>query len=246
MIHSMRREFLDLPLGRYRLSFDDGLFSQYYYFPCLAHLTNDKIFFLATSMIAEGPARPWFQGEHLPFVKSPRYMLEAVSRSNLEHFMTTDEAAFLKAQSTVEIGAHSHFHDVTLTDYLPKKPNSQWKRDRLRSFPTHLTRALAIRSRLAYRGCTYHRGRVIRRTRAQWLEFVKYDTECCLRWFQDHLGFQPTAYCLPFNEYCDRLIEVLMGFGFTTFYNGRRKKNDTVIARIDIDKLLESQTVRHG
>jgi hypothetical protein len=87
---------------------------------------------------------------------------------------------------------------------------------------------------------------VVRRTRAQWLEFVKYDTECCLRWFQRHLDIQPTAYCLPFNEYCDRLIQVLEGFGFTTFYNGRRNKNNTVIARVDIDKLLEAHGARHG
>jgi hypothetical protein len=246
MIHNVRREFFDLDLDDYRLSFDDGLFSQYYYYPRLAQIDSEKIFFLPTAMIAEGPARRIFNGEHLPFVKSPQYMREAFSRAGLSHFMTTDEAAFLKEQANVEIGAHSHFHDVTLTHYLPKKPNSQWKRDRLSAFPARLTKALAIRSRLAYRGCIFRNGRMVRRTISQWLEFVQYDTERCLRWFDTYLGFQPTIYCMPFNEYSDLLIELLKRFGFTTFYNGRRAKNRTIIARIDIDKLLEEHLAQHG
>jgi peptidoglycan/xylan/chitin deacetylase (PgdA/CDA1 family) len=86
---------------------------------------------------------------------------------------------------------------------------------------------------------------MIRRTVSQWGEFVRYDTERCLDWFHRHLNFQPTAYCLPFNDYSDRLIEVLKNFGFTTFF-GRRAKNTTVIARTDIDRLLEEHPARHG
>lgn len=245
MIHSMRKEFFDLDLAAFRLSFDDGLYSQYYYYPLMAELNTEKIFFITTSMIAPGPARNMFDGEHLPFVKSPRYMHIAYSRSDFSYFMTTEEVAFLKAQKNVCIGAHSHFHDVTLTSYLPKKPNSKWKRDRLAGYPAYLTRALAIRSRLNYRGYAYRKGRLVRRTREEWLEFVRRDTDCCLNWFHTHLGFQPTCYCMPFNEYSDTLIEVLKGFGFTTFYNGRRGKDGTVVPRTDIDKLLEEHLARH-
>ena len=35
MIHDIRKEYFDLDLDQYRLTFDDGLFSQYYYFPLL-------------------------------------------------------------------------------------------------------------------------------------------------------------------------------------------------------------------
>jgi hypothetical protein len=101
-----------------------------------------------------------------------------------------------------------------------------------------MTRALAIRSRLAYRGYTCKKGRLVRRSSQEWLDFVKYDTEACLEWFDAHLGYQPTDYCLPFNEFSRGLIAVLKGFGFTTFYNGRRKMGGTVIPRIDIDKLI--------
>ena len=245
MIHNVRREYFELDLASYRLSFDDGLFSQYYYYPLLERVKSEMLFFPITSMITEGPRRPAFDGMHLPYVKSPQYMAAARTPAGRMHFMTTEEVQFLKAQAGVQIGAHSHFHEVTLTRHLPKKPNSRWKRERLGEFPDHLTRALASRSRLAFRGSFFRNGRMIRRTVSQWEEFVRYDTERCLDWFHRHLNFQPTAYCLPFNEYSDRLIEVLKSFGFTTFF-GRRAKGTTVIARTDIDRLLEEHPARHG
>jgi hypothetical protein len=246
MIHGMRREYFDLGLHACRLTFDDGLYSQYYYYPRLRELGTELVYFIATSLICPGPARGRFDGRHLPFVKSPAYMLAARARDDLSHFMTTEEVAFLSAQEGVRIGAHSHFHEVVLTPCLPKKPNSPWKRERLADHPAFLTRVLAIRSRLAFRGYAFRKGRLVRRTSAEWLDFVKYDTDSCLKWFDTHLGYQPTHYCLPFNEYNERLIEVLRQFGFEVFYNGRRGKPGSVIPRIDIDKLFEEHRQRHA
>ena len=246
MIHSLRQEHFDLPLSDYRLTFDDGLYSQYYYLPLLRRANTPMIYFIASAMIRPGPARKTYTGHHLPHVKSTAYMLAARSRSDLSHFMTVDEVADLHCREDILIGAHSHFHEVALTPYLPKKPNSRWKRERLAGFPPAMTQALAIRSRLAFRGYGCRGGRLVRRTSEEWLDFVKYDTEECLKWFMNHLGFQPTLYCLPFNEYSRRLLEVLESFGFTTFYNGRRRLGRRVIPRIDIDALLEEHRKLHG
>jgi peptidoglycan/xylan/chitin deacetylase (PgdA/CDA1 family) len=245
-IHSLRREYFDLDLSAYRLTFDDGLYSQYYYRPLLRKANRPMIYFIASAMVRPGPARKTFEGRHLPFVKSPRYMLAAHGRSDLSDFMTVDEVADLHSREGILIGAHSHFHEVALTSFLPKKPNSRWKRERLGEFPPAMTRALAIRSRLAFRSYACRAGRLVRRTSEEWLDFVKYDTDKCLEWFMTHLGFQPTLYCLPFNEYSRRLLEVLESFGFTTFYNGRRGLGRRVIPRIDIDALLDAQRKRHG
>ena len=65
MIHDWRREYFDLDLDQYRLTFDDGLFSQYYYFPLLKNHPDKLIFFITTSFIKPGKARPQFSGAHL-------------------------------------------------------------------------------------------------------------------------------------------------------------------------------------
>ena len=44
-------------------------------------------------------------------------------------------------------------------------------------------------------------------------------------------------YGLPFNEYSDKMIEVLESFGFKEFY-GKSSKNNKIHGRLDIDKLV--------
>ena len=94
----------------------------------------------------------------------------------------------------------------------------------------------SIRSSLAFQGFELRDGKLVPRKETEWMDYIKYDTELSLKWFQENLGFTPDIYGLPFNEYSDRMIEVLESFGFKEFY-GKSNKNKKIHARLDIDKL---------
>jgi peptidoglycan/xylan/chitin deacetylase (PgdA/CDA1 family) len=57
MIHDLSEAHFRLPLDRYSLTFDDGLYSQYYYYPLLKAHPRPRTFFITPSLIREAPAR---------------------------------------------------------------------------------------------------------------------------------------------------------------------------------------------
>jgi hypothetical protein len=241
MIHDLKPEYFALPLADYRLTFDDGLFSHYYYHPLLAGMPGGLTFFIATALIRPGPLRPRFTGRHLEHVPSGVYARSAFIEGRLDDFMTADEVAYLASQPNVRIGAHSHFHDVILTDVHPRrpKPPSAWKTERFRDVPEALRRGLSIRSRLAFQGAEYRDGRLDPRSEARWRQYIREDTERCLEWFQRCLGRVPEVYAFPFNEYSGPLLEILRAYGFREFYASRRPRDPSLVPRIDIDRLAE-------
>ena len=46
MIHEIEKDFFDLDLSGYRLTFDDGLYAQYYYYPVFEHYNTKMIYFI--------------------------------------------------------------------------------------------------------------------------------------------------------------------------------------------------------
>jgi hypothetical protein len=98
---------------------------------------------------------------------------------------------------------------------------------------------LSIRSKLAFQGFNYRDGLLTRRSEAEWEEYIKNDTELCVRWVQENLGFAPELYCFPFNEYNEKLISILETFGFKKFFAARSGNSSEVLGRIDIDSLIE-------
>jgi hypothetical protein len=240
MIHDLRREYFDLNLDQYRLTFDDSLFSQYYYFPLLKKHPADLTFFITTSFIHPGKARPMFNGQYIPHLKTKRYGYRTFIDGCYDHFMTVEEIQELAAQPNVRIGVHSHFHDVVLTEIHPRrrKPLSPWKLARFNNRPEIEALDLSIRSKLAFQGFIFKDEALIRRTEAQWEDFIKYDTELCLKWTEEKLGFKPDLYCFPFNEYNEKLITILKAYGFKRFFAARAGKNSEVLGRIDIDSLI--------
>ncbi|RJQ58121.1 MAG: polysaccharide deacetylase family protein [Desulfobacteraceae bacterium] len=235
-IHDFRKDYFKMDLKQYRLSFDDGLYSQFYYFPMLEELDTELIFFIVTSFVRPGPPRKLFDGRHPKFPKSRDCMYDAHVRGRFDPFMTTEEIQYLASQKNVRIGAHSHFHDVVLTAVPLKKPNSRWKIEKLPDLPEDRRHSQSIRSRIAFRGYEAKNGGISRRSTADWIDYMKYDTECCIRWFHKHLGFQPTLYSFPFNEYNPLLVSILKSFGFETLFNGRKSRG-SVSNRLDIDML---------
>jgi hypothetical protein len=244
MIHDVKKEYFDLPLDRYRLTFDDGLYSQYYYYPLLRRFPEPLMFFITTALIREAPARPQFAGRFLEPLGTGVYSYRAHIEKDLENFMTLEEVRFLAEQPNVRLGAHSHFHDVVLTDVHPRKPKplSPWKSARFRDVPEPLRRGLSIGSRLAFQGFEFREGRLDPRSESDWLAYIRRDTELCQGWFQKQLGRVPKAYCFPFNEYSPPLIDILRSCGFEEFYASRSPKDPRIIGRTDIDSLPAAQT----
>ena len=241
-IHDVRKEYFDLNLGAYRLTFDDGLFSQYYYFQFFKDHPEKLTYFIATSMIKPGALRPVFGGEYLPYIKSKKYMYRTFAEGRFEHFMNVEELQALSRQKNVDIGAHSHFHDVILTHSLPhkRKALSPWKLERIQAARTIPIEKLSIRSKLAFKGVEVSGGKLIARSQSTWEDFIKYDTELCLNWFEQHLQIQPRIYGFPFNEYSDTTVRILKSFGFQKFFAARPKNKEEITGRIDIDALMKS------
>ena len=110
MIHEIREEMFDLPLEDYILTFDDGLYSQYYYFDQLKTIKTEKIFFISTGIVCNG-------------VQSTEFPTSAVAHDkafsgNQEDFLTLDQIKELYNTPGVSIGAHGHSH--TNLDQFPK------------------------------------------------------------------------------------------------------------------------------
>ncbi|MBT8365900.1 MAG: polysaccharide deacetylase family protein [Deltaproteobacteria bacterium] len=240
MIHDIRREYFDLNLDQYQLTFDDSLFSQYYYFPLLKNNPRNLIYFITTSFIRPGKARRMFSGEYIPYLKSKKYGYRTFVEGKFDHFMTIEELQAISSQTNVRIGVHSHFHDVIFTRTHPRKrkPISKWKLERFQNLPDISGEDLSIRSKLAFQGFNYRAGLLMRRTDAEWADYIKHDTELCLRWMEDNLGIRPDFYCFPFNEHNEKLIAILKTYGFKKFFSARPGKSTEVLGRVDIDSLI--------
>lgn len=241
MIHDLHQKYFDLDLDQYRLTFDDGLFSQYYYFPLLKNHHQELTFFITTSFIQTGPVRPMFAGEYLSHLKTKKYAYRTFIENRFDHFMTLAEIQGLAAHSNVRIGVHSHWHDVILTrtHSSKRKPPSPWKLERFENRPEIATEDLSIRSKLAFQGYYFKDDMLIRRSEAQWEDYIQYDTQLCVSWMQDNLGFTPDLYCFPFNEHSEKLLSILKAHGFKQFFAARPGKSREVKGRIDIDSLID-------
>jgi hypothetical protein len=225
------------------LTFDDGLFSQYYYYPLYRNHPEKLTYFIATAFIRPGQARRMFTGEYIPYLKPKKYMYRSFIEQQFDHFMTIEEIRELAAKPNVRIGVHSHWHDVILTrsHSRKRKPLSKWKLERFQNCPEIGKRDLSIRSKIAFQGFYFQNGSLSRRSSSEWEDYIKYDTEHCLKWVEDNLGFTPELYCLPFNEHNEKLISILKSFGFNQFFAARSGNNKDVCSRVDIDGLIIPQ-----
>ncbi|MGD2099847.1 MAG: polysaccharide deacetylase family protein [Desulfobacterales bacterium] len=240
-IHDVRQEYFDLNLDAYQLTFDDGLFSQYYYFQLFKDHPEKLTYFITTSFIKPGSARSVFNGQHLVYIKSKKYMQRTFAEGRFDHFMNVEELQELSRHKNVDIGAHSHFHDVILTRTLPhkRKALSPWKLARIQPIKDVPPEEFSIRSKLAYKGVEVAGEQLIPRSETAWEDYIKYDTELCLRWFNQNLKMQPRIYGFPFNEYSDKFILILKSFGFKQFYAARPKNKKEITGRTDIDSLMK-------
>ena len=241
-IHDIRKEYFDLDLDAYQLTFDDGLYSQFYYFSFFKDHPQKLTYLITTSFIKPGKIRKTFAGRDLPYIKSKKYMYRTFAENRFDHFMNLEELQEISGQKNVQIGAHSHFHDVILTRSQPHKRKrlSPWKLERIRGIKEIPMDEFSIRSKLAFKGYEVDGAKVIPRSESAWEDFIKFDTELCLRWFEQNLNMQPEIYAFPFNEYSSKFVTILKTFGFKQFFAARPKNEKEISGRVDIDSLIDT------
>jgi peptidoglycan/xylan/chitin deacetylase (PgdA/CDA1 family) len=105
MIHEMREEFLKLPLQDYILTFDDGLYSQYYFFDAIKKIKTKKIFFISTDIVAKESVK---QSDN--FTDCDRAHYKALHTSNLEDYLKWSQIREIDKDKDCYIGGHSHSH----------------------------------------------------------------------------------------------------------------------------------------
>ena len=111
-IHSVRKGLLELNLSDYILTFDDALFSQYFYWSYFKKFKTKKILFIPTGAIRlTDKRRPMFKEEHCDFPDCYHAMDNWKKQNNLKDYMTLGEIMYLiENDKSIIIGGHSHNH----------------------------------------------------------------------------------------------------------------------------------------
>jgi Polysaccharide deacetylase len=114
MIHEITDDLFKIDLEKYILTFDDGLYSQYYYFDKFKAIPTQKIYFISSNIVCKDT-------QSTDFPTSVVAHNKAVA-GNYEDFMTVDQIKELAQQPNVTIGGHGHNHnnlkDVKLFDLV--------------------------------------------------------------------------------------------------------------------------------
>ena len=110
-IHSVCEEIFNLDLKNYVLTFDDALYSQFYYWELINRLENDKILFIPTgAIILSDYVRKRFNSEFINFVDCFEALSQWKMNDNREHYMTLGEVKFLIKRYNIRIGGHGYNH----------------------------------------------------------------------------------------------------------------------------------------
>ena len=109
MIHEVTEKLFNLPLENYILTFDDGLYSQYYHFKHFESIDTEKIFFVSSNIICDG-------NQSNNFLTCSESHKKAFL-GNKEDYMTLEQVKELMSKPNVSIGGHSHDHK-NLTNFV--------------------------------------------------------------------------------------------------------------------------------
>lgn len=106
MIHEVREWMFDIDYSKVDLiTFDDGLYSQYYYHDKFAELKIPMIYFISSDIIC-----PANKKQSLEFPRCDIAHKEFFETGNAQHYMTLDQIKQLQSFGH-EIGGHSHTHN---------------------------------------------------------------------------------------------------------------------------------------
>ena len=102
MIHKVHDWMFDLPLEDYILTFDDGLYSQYHYYPQFKQFNTEKIYFISSGIVSSGEQSSEFPESQIAHNKA--------AVGNFEDYMTVEQIRELDRDPMVFIGGHGHDH----------------------------------------------------------------------------------------------------------------------------------------
>lgn len=115
MIHEFADWMLELPLERYTLTFDDGLYTQYLHIDELLKIETDKIFFISTGIVADENVV-----QSSEFIQCAEAHSRLISTGDLSHYMNWNQIVEIDQHPRCEVGGHSHMHaDVCMKNILP-------------------------------------------------------------------------------------------------------------------------------
>lgn len=105
MIHEMREWMFNLPLENFELTFDDGLFSQYYYLDRLKQIPTKKTFFISTDIVC-----PEDETQLADFPTCVEAHDKYFQNNERRHYMKWSQIKEIYNTENCFIGGHSHFH----------------------------------------------------------------------------------------------------------------------------------------
>jgi hypothetical protein len=103
MIHEFKKEYLKLPLEKYILTFDDGLYSQYYWRKEISKINTEKYLFIITGRCLKKRDTISFDD---CFTANDKWL----NNKDNSNYMTIDEVKEMEQLGFI-IGGHSHYHD---------------------------------------------------------------------------------------------------------------------------------------
>jgi peptidoglycan/xylan/chitin deacetylase (PgdA/CDA1 family) len=139
-IHDVKPEFFKINFHNYNLTFDDGLYSQYFYWNIFDQIPVKKTFFIATNLIGIdglGRRKKW-KGKMQTFPDCFEALYDYRETRNRENYMRIEELKEIiryNISDGVEIGAHGHNH---IKYYLHSKQMKQDIERMLEWFDKHL------------------------------------------------------------------------------------------------------------
>lgn len=112
MIHEVTKDIFKLPLHMFTLTFDDALFSQYYYWPLIKEIPTRKIFFPSGKYMNRSCVEPRKQYpiRTIPFMtcEDARRIFDETDGIRCDQYMAPSELKMIA--DTVEIGGHGYAH----------------------------------------------------------------------------------------------------------------------------------------
>jgi len=110
MIHEFKKDFLDLPLEDYILTFDDGLYSQYLFLDELLKIDTEKYFFISSGIVCEEDIK-----QDNTYITSYDAHKKAF-KGNFTNYMKWSQIKEINNKKNCYIGGHSHYHNIGTAD----------------------------------------------------------------------------------------------------------------------------------
>lgn len=96
---------LKLPLEKYILTFDDGLYSQYLYFDHFKKIKTEKYYFISTNIVCPEDV---IQSEECPDCRTAHSLY--FTHNETKHYMKWSQIKTIYNTENCFIGGHSHSH----------------------------------------------------------------------------------------------------------------------------------------